>query len=137
MSFKHLITWIINAGESPPFLQDVEKMLADTPPVWKGSSNLFRNLRERGNVNPSNLVQFGLKSIWFVCVFSASVVFSRPVGPRYSCPPSPHSSCKSYLFLYSQVTSPLFISRMSLIHAHSSKKDVSLETELQNLSSEL
>lgn len=34
-------------------------MLADTPPVWKGSSNLFRNLRERGEVtrhiNPLNL----------------------------------------------------------------------------------
>ncbi|XP_034738819.1 calcium uptake protein 3, mitochondrial isoform X2 [Etheostoma cragini] len=28
--------------------QDLDKMLADTPPVWKGSSNLFRNLRERG-----------------------------------------------------------------------------------------
>lgn len=28
--------------------QELEKMLADTPPVWKGSSNLFRNLREQG-----------------------------------------------------------------------------------------
>ncbi|XP_031135861.1 calcium uptake protein 3, mitochondrial isoform X2 [Sander lucioperca] len=28
--------------------QDLDKMLADTPPVWKGSSNLFRNLHERG-----------------------------------------------------------------------------------------
>ncbi|TNN51857.1 Calcium uptake protein 3, mitochondrial [Liparis tanakae] len=27
--------------------KDLDKMLADTPPVWKGSSNLFRNLRER------------------------------------------------------------------------------------------
>ncbi|KAF7644583.1 hypothetical protein LDENG_00219400 [Lucifuga dentata] len=26
-------------------------MLADTPPVWKGSSNLFRNLRERGVIS--------------------------------------------------------------------------------------
>uniref|UniRef100_A0A672HNX0 Mitochondrial calcium uptake family, member 3b n=1 Tax=Salarias fasciatus TaxID=181472 RepID=A0A672HNX0_SALFA len=31
-----------------PFSQELDKMLADTPPVWKGSSNLFRNLRERG-----------------------------------------------------------------------------------------
>ncbi|AWP12437.1 putative calcium uptake protein 3 mitochondrial-like [Scophthalmus maximus] len=28
--------------------KELDKMLADTPPVWKGSSNLFRNLRERG-----------------------------------------------------------------------------------------
>lgn len=32
------------------FWQELDKMLADTPPVWKGSSNLFRNLRERGKV---------------------------------------------------------------------------------------
>lgn len=32
------------------FSQELDKMLADTPPVWKGSSNLFRNLRERGTV---------------------------------------------------------------------------------------
>ncbi|XP_037636533.1 calcium uptake protein 3, mitochondrial isoform X1 [Sebastes umbrosus] len=31
--------------------KDLEKMLADTPPVWKGSSNLFRNLRERGVIS--------------------------------------------------------------------------------------
>ncbi|XP_062379668.1 calcium uptake protein 3, mitochondrial isoform X6 [Sardina pilchardus] len=28
--------------------QELEKVLADTPPVWKGTSKLFRNLRERG-----------------------------------------------------------------------------------------
>ncbi|XP_048032322.1 calcium uptake protein 3, mitochondrial isoform X3 [Megalobrama amblycephala] len=28
--------------------QDLDKILSDTPPVWKGSSCLFRNLRERG-----------------------------------------------------------------------------------------
>ncbi|XP_059377377.1 calcium uptake protein 3, mitochondrial-like isoform X2 [Carassius carassius] len=28
--------------------QDLDKILSDTPPVWKGSSSLFRNLRERG-----------------------------------------------------------------------------------------
>ncbi|XP_016100884.1 calcium uptake protein 3, mitochondrial-like isoform X1 [Sinocyclocheilus grahami] len=28
--------------------QDLDKVLSDTPPVWKGSSHLFRNLRERG-----------------------------------------------------------------------------------------
>uniref|UniRef100_A0A8C7D3B6 Mitochondrial calcium uptake family member 3 n=1 Tax=Oncorhynchus kisutch TaxID=8019 RepID=A0A8C7D3B6_ONCKI len=28
--------------------QELEQMLADTPPVFKGSSNLFRNLRHRG-----------------------------------------------------------------------------------------
>ncbi|XP_056328501.1 calcium uptake protein 3, mitochondrial [Danio aesculapii] len=28
--------------------QELDKMLSDTPPVWKGSSRLFRNLRERG-----------------------------------------------------------------------------------------
>ncbi|XP_057187044.1 calcium uptake protein 3, mitochondrial isoform X3 [Triplophysa rosa] len=28
--------------------QELEKILSDTPPVWKGSSKLFRNLRERG-----------------------------------------------------------------------------------------
>ncbi|XP_041955911.1 calcium uptake protein 3, mitochondrial isoform X10 [Alosa sapidissima] len=27
---------------------ELEKILADTPPVWKGTSKLFRNLRERG-----------------------------------------------------------------------------------------
>ncbi|XP_068439243.1 calcium uptake protein 3, mitochondrial isoform X4 [Clinocottus analis] len=31
--------------------KDLDKMLADTPPVWKGSSNLFRNLRERGVIS--------------------------------------------------------------------------------------
>ncbi|XP_041653592.1 calcium uptake protein 3, mitochondrial isoform X2 [Cheilinus undulatus] len=31
--------------------KELEKMLADTPPVWKGSSNLFRNLRERGVIS--------------------------------------------------------------------------------------
>uniref|UniRef100_A0A1A8FH31 EF-hand domain family, member A2 n=1 Tax=Nothobranchius korthausae TaxID=1143690 RepID=A0A1A8FH31_9TELE len=31
--------------------QELEKMLRDTPPVWKGSSNLFRNLRERGVIS--------------------------------------------------------------------------------------
>ncbi|XP_035274595.1 calcium uptake protein 3, mitochondrial isoform X12 [Anguilla anguilla] len=28
--------------------QELEKILTDTPPVWKGTSKLFRNLRERG-----------------------------------------------------------------------------------------
>ncbi|XP_030621430.1 calcium uptake protein 3, mitochondrial [Chanos chanos] len=28
--------------------QELEKFLSETPPVWKGSSSLFRNLRERG-----------------------------------------------------------------------------------------
>ncbi|XP_028271818.1 calcium uptake protein 3, mitochondrial isoform X2 [Parambassis ranga] len=31
--------------------KELDKMLADTPPVWKGSSNLFRNLRERGIIS--------------------------------------------------------------------------------------
>uniref|UniRef100_A0A1A8IDI0 EF-hand domain family, member A2 n=2 Tax=Nothobranchius kuhntae TaxID=321403 RepID=A0A1A8IDI0_NOTKU len=31
--------------------KELEKMLRDTPPVWKGSSNLFRNLRERGVIS--------------------------------------------------------------------------------------
>ncbi|XP_075899592.1 calcium uptake protein 3, mitochondrial isoform X2 [Nelusetta ayraudi] len=31
--------------------KELEKMLSDTPPVWKGSSNLFRNLRERGAIS--------------------------------------------------------------------------------------
>ncbi|XP_029918334.1 calcium uptake protein 3, mitochondrial [Myripristis murdjan] len=31
--------------------KELEKMLADTPPVWRGSSNLFRNLRERGIIS--------------------------------------------------------------------------------------
>uniref|UniRef100_A0A672MF42 Mitochondrial calcium uptake family member 3 n=1 Tax=Sinocyclocheilus grahami TaxID=75366 RepID=A0A672MF42_SINGR len=29
--------------------QELEKILSDTPPVWKGTSKLFRNLRERGD----------------------------------------------------------------------------------------
>ncbi|KAK7162020.1 hypothetical protein R3I94_004619 [Phoxinus phoxinus] len=28
--------------------QELEKILSDTPPVWKGTSKLFRNFRERG-----------------------------------------------------------------------------------------
>ncbi|KTG47409.1 hypothetical protein cypCar_00010217 [Cyprinus carpio] len=28
--------------------QELEKILSDTPPVWKGTSKLFRNLQERG-----------------------------------------------------------------------------------------
>ncbi|XP_026126450.1 calcium uptake protein 3, mitochondrial-like [Carassius auratus] len=28
--------------------QELEKILSDTPPVWKGTSKLFRNLREQG-----------------------------------------------------------------------------------------
>nr|XP_004563275.1 calcium uptake protein 3, mitochondrial isoform X1 [Maylandia zebra]XP_004563276.1 calcium uptake protein 3, mitochondrial isoform X1 [Maylandia zebra] len=31
--------------------KELDKMLADTPPVWKGSSNLFRNIRERGVIS--------------------------------------------------------------------------------------
>ncbi|XP_034037786.1 calcium uptake protein 3, mitochondrial-like [Thalassophryne amazonica] len=31
--------------------KELEKMLADTPPVWKGSSHLFRNLQERGVIS--------------------------------------------------------------------------------------
>ncbi|XP_008302681.1 calcium uptake protein 3, mitochondrial-like [Stegastes partitus] len=31
--------------------KELDKMLTDTPPVWKGSSNLFRNLRERGVIS--------------------------------------------------------------------------------------
>ncbi|XP_024862479.1 calcium uptake protein 3, mitochondrial [Kryptolebias marmoratus] len=31
--------------------KELDKMLSDTPPVWKGSSNLFRDLRERGVVS--------------------------------------------------------------------------------------
>ncbi|XP_014187381.1 calcium uptake protein 3, mitochondrial isoform X2 [Haplochromis burtoni] len=31
--------------------KELDKMLADTPPVWKGSSNLFRNLCERGVIS--------------------------------------------------------------------------------------
>ncbi|XP_026187089.1 calcium uptake protein 3, mitochondrial isoform X6 [Mastacembelus armatus] len=31
--------------------KELDKMLADTPPVWKGSSNLFRNLHERGVIS--------------------------------------------------------------------------------------
>ncbi|XP_038148215.1 calcium uptake protein 3, mitochondrial isoform X2 [Cyprinodon tularosa] len=31
--------------------KELDKLLSDTPPVWKGSSNLFRNLRERGAIS--------------------------------------------------------------------------------------
>nr|XP_033488447.1 calcium uptake protein 3, mitochondrial isoform X3 [Epinephelus lanceolatus] len=31
--------------------KDLDKMLADTPPVWKGSSNMFRTLREQGVIS--------------------------------------------------------------------------------------
>ncbi|KAL6467279.1 hypothetical protein MHYP_G00250830 [Metynnis hypsauchen] len=31
--------------------QELEKILVDTPPVWKGTSKLFRNLRERGIIS--------------------------------------------------------------------------------------
>ncbi|KAM3866513.1 calcium uptake protein 3, mitochondrial [Diretmus argenteus] len=31
--------------------KELEKIVADTPPVWKGSSNLFRNLREGGIIS--------------------------------------------------------------------------------------
>ncbi|XP_072318646.1 calcium uptake protein 3, mitochondrial isoform X6 [Eucyclogobius newberryi] len=31
--------------------QELEKILTDTPPVWKGTSKLFRNLRERGIIS--------------------------------------------------------------------------------------
>ncbi|XP_056893054.1 calcium uptake protein 3, mitochondrial isoform X3 [Takifugu flavidus] len=31
--------------------QELEKILTDTPPVWRGSSKLFRNLRERGIIS--------------------------------------------------------------------------------------
>ncbi|XP_007554804.1 calcium uptake protein 3, mitochondrial isoform X5 [Poecilia formosa] len=31
--------------------KELDKVLSDTPPVWKGSSNLFRNLRERGAIS--------------------------------------------------------------------------------------
>ncbi|XP_030223572.1 calcium uptake protein 3, mitochondrial isoform X1 [Gadus morhua] len=31
--------------------KDLEQMLGDTPPVWKGSSNLFRNLQEGGVIS--------------------------------------------------------------------------------------
>lgn len=31
--------------------KELDKLLSDTPPVWKGSSNLFRNLRERGVIS--------------------------------------------------------------------------------------
>ncbi|XP_043970525.1 calcium uptake protein 3, mitochondrial isoform X8 [Gambusia affinis] len=31
--------------------QELEKILSDTPPVWRGSSKLFRNLRERGIIS--------------------------------------------------------------------------------------
>uniref|UniRef100_A0A669CDH6 Mitochondrial calcium uptake family member 3 n=1 Tax=Oreochromis niloticus TaxID=8128 RepID=A0A669CDH6_ORENI len=31
--------------------KELEKILSDTPPVWRGSSKLFRNLRERGIIS--------------------------------------------------------------------------------------
>ncbi|XP_055364070.1 calcium uptake protein 3, mitochondrial isoform X4 [Betta splendens] len=31
--------------------QELEKILCETPPVWRGSSKLFRNLRERGIIS--------------------------------------------------------------------------------------
>ncbi|XP_066505831.1 calcium uptake protein 3, mitochondrial [Hoplias malabaricus] len=31
--------------------KDLEKILSDTPPVWKGSSRFFRNLREKGIIS--------------------------------------------------------------------------------------
>ncbi|XP_034043382.1 calcium uptake protein 3, mitochondrial isoform X2 [Thalassophryne amazonica] len=31
--------------------QELEKILSETPPVWRGSSKLFRNLRERGIIS--------------------------------------------------------------------------------------
>uniref|UniRef100_A0A672FEC2 Mitochondrial calcium uptake family, member 3a n=1 Tax=Salarias fasciatus TaxID=181472 RepID=A0A672FEC2_SALFA len=31
--------------------RELEKILSDTPPVWRGSSKLFRNLRERGIIS--------------------------------------------------------------------------------------
>uniref|UniRef100_A0A3B3DL51 Mitochondrial calcium uptake family, member 3b n=1 Tax=Oryzias melastigma TaxID=30732 RepID=A0A3B3DL51_ORYME len=31
--------------------KELDKILSDTPPVWNGSSNLFRNLRERGVIS--------------------------------------------------------------------------------------
>ncbi|KAJ0050105.1 hypothetical protein NL108_011981, partial [Boleophthalmus pectinirostris] len=33
------------------FFQELDKILSDTPPICKGSSNLFRNLRERGVIS--------------------------------------------------------------------------------------
>ncbi|XP_069027111.1 calcium uptake protein 3, mitochondrial isoform X1 [Embiotoca jacksoni] len=38
-------------GQKSLTQKELDKMLADTPPVWKGSSNLFRNLRERGVIS--------------------------------------------------------------------------------------
>ncbi|XP_055080862.1 calcium uptake protein 3, mitochondrial isoform X1 [Periophthalmus magnuspinnatus] len=31
--------------------KELDKILSDTPPIWKGSSNMFRNLRERGVIS--------------------------------------------------------------------------------------
>lgn len=47
------------------FSQELDKMLSDTPPVWKGSSNLFRNLRERGEVTHLMYYSYTHKSIEF------------------------------------------------------------------------
>uniref|UniRef100_A0A3Q1AI44 EF-hand domain-containing protein n=1 Tax=Amphiprion ocellaris TaxID=80972 RepID=A0A3Q1AI44_AMPOC len=41
----------LNEPKSETWIKELDKMLADTPPVWKGSSNLFRNLRERGVIS--------------------------------------------------------------------------------------
>lgn len=61
--------WVI--WDFPLFSQELDKMLADTPAVWKGSSNLFRNLREGGKEltgwnraahrNPLNTSHFPLR----------------------------------------------------------------------------
>lgn len=60
------------------FWQELDKMLADTPPVWKGSSNLFRNLRERGEVTPLMYYSSTNKSTAFKQFPSMLSFFERP-----------------------------------------------------------
>nr|XP_020451179.1 calcium uptake protein 3, mitochondrial-like isoform X3 [Monopterus albus] len=55
--------------------KELDKMLADTPPVWKGSSNLFRNLHERGVISYSEY-------LFLLCILTSCCLSEPHAGFR-------------------------------------------------------
>lgn len=57
-------------------------MLSETPPVWKGSSKLFRNLKERGKLT-SVLTYFKTDTMLFILFIFISLLLNVTV--KYVC----------------------------------------------------
>ncbi|XP_067354680.1 calcium uptake protein 3, mitochondrial isoform X10 [Channa argus] len=67
--------------------QELEKILSETPPVWRGSSKLFRNLRERGIISYTEY-------LFLLCILTKKAFPKRKCNVKASALKEPHAGFK-------------------------------------------